>query len=120
MANISVYKLQLINDSRDAVTLFYPLQDRKKVEDIIDKFEAHNICIKDNNQIYLPNGSILTNSKEIIDYYLNPGVKKPKNINEIDNILTNRKTLSTGKTDNISPSKKTLSSKNTTFEWINL
>lgn len=118
MANISVYKLQLINDSKDAVTLLFPIQQRKEVENIIDTFEAHNICIKDNNQIILPSGSILTNGKEIIEYYLNPGIKKkPANLNEIDTILTSRKILTS---ENIFTSKKTVTSKNTTFEWINL
>ena len=145
MANVSVYKLQLISDSRDEVISLFPLQQRKEVENVINKFEAHNICIKDNSKILLPGGSILTNGKEIIEYYLNPGIKqKPKNIKEIDdilinkkistseNIITNKKTLTSKNTDdilinkkistseNFITNKKTLTSKNTLFEWINL
>ena len=119
MANVHVYKLQLITDSRDEVISLFPLQQRKEVENIINKFEAHNICLKDHIKILLPSGNILTNGKEIIEHYLNPGIKQiPKNIKEIDDILTTKK-ISTS--DNIITSKKTLTSKNTSsFEWINL
>ena len=116
MANISVYKL--VPAEHPSITLHSNYSEEKKslIDDIIKKFHKHSIYICGNN-IILPNGKELTNRAEIIDYYINPDKKKkPKNINEIDNIIDSSSILSKSKTDTIQIKTKSFRK----FDWINI
>ena len=115
MADISVYKLVLADQPSISLSSNYPPEKKTDIDNIINWFHKHNIYIN-GNKIILPNGKELTNRDEIIDYYLNPDKKKPKNITEIDNILGRSKIHDKDNIESISHKIKSSDK----FEWINI
>ena len=105
MADIHVYKLQLVDDSFNDLLSQYPLHNQQDLKRLISEFNKNSICIKENSEIILPNGKILLNGKEIFDYYLAPGKKRPKNFKVLDNILKSSTVKVT---------------ENDKFKWINI